>query len=235
MKHAILLTTFFMLAVGSQAQIGNGVTPLPEAPPPTSPQVSAPAAITAAATADKQAADERYERLASDVQALQTQNESLQNKIGALEDEIRKLRDEMGHQGDHAVTADDVKQLAQKIEEVDRKREDDKTAITEQVRNSIAGLEKALGSGGGSVAPPPSRVSTPRQPVNDNPPPNVANGFVYTVHDGDSLSAIVHAYNVDFKSKGMKPITLKQAREANPNVNFDKLRVGQKIIIPRPE
>jgi hypothetical protein len=54
------------------------------------------------------------------------------------------------------------------------------------------------------------------------------------VQSGDSLGAIVKAYNADFKSKGLKQITMRQAREANPNVNWDKLRVGQKIVIPRP-
>ncbi len=211
------------LATAGQGQ-ETGVTPLPSAPPPN----------TAAISAAQQAADERYARLSADVQALQSANEDLQNKINGLVEEIRKLRDEQAQQSGRAVSGDDVKHLAEKIEEVDKKRADDKAAITEEVRNSIAGLEKALGSGGGGAAVPPPRA-TPKPVVKDTtPPPNVENGFVYTVQSGDSLSAIVHAYNVDFKSKGMKPITLKQARDANPTVDWGKLRVGQKIVIPRP-
>jgi Tfp pilus assembly protein FimV len=113
---------------------------------------------------------------------------------------------------------------------VDKKRADDHVAVTEEVRNAIAGLEKTLGGSG----PAPTRAA-PQRPVNNSAPPaNVENGFVYTVQSGDSLGAIVHAYNADFKSKGLKAITLKQTREANPNVNWDKLRVGQKIVVPRP-
>jgi predicted RNase H-like nuclease (RuvC/YqgF family) len=189
-----------------------------------------PGATAAAAMAAKQGADERYERVAADVQALQAANEDLQNKITGLEEEIRKLREEEAQQGDVATVRDDVKHLADKIEEVDRKRADDKAAITEEVRTSIAGLEKALATGGS----PPARAATPRPAANTEPPANVENGFVYTVQTGDSLSAIIKAYNTDFKSKGLKVITIRQAREANPNVDWNRLRVGQKIVIPRP-
>ena len=191
---------------------------------------ASPAATSAATMAERQGADERYARVAADLQALQAANEDLQNKINGLEEEIRKLREERGRQGDKAAIRDDVKHLADKIEEVDRKRADDKAAITEEVRTSIAGLEKALAGG----TSPPARVPPPRAVVNTEPPPNVANGFVYTVQTGDSLNAIVKAYNTDFKSKGLKSITLRQAREANPNVDWNRLRVGQKIVIPRP-
>ncbi len=33
----------------------------------------------------------------------------------------------------------------------------------------------------------------------------------------------------------MKTISLKQAMEANPGVDWNRLKVGQKIVIPRPE
>jgi len=224
MKQGILIVAFALLAASSQAQDTDtsGTTA------PSPPQ------LTAAQLAAKQGADERYERVQADVVALQAANEALQSKISGLEEEIRKLRDEQSHATERAASADDVKHLADKIEEVDKKRVDDRAQITEEVRNSIAGLEKALGSGGGAAAPPPVRVAPSKPVVNQTAAVGAENGFVYTVQSGDSLSAIVHAYNVDFKSKGLKPITLKQAREANPTVDWGKLRVGQKIVIPRP-
>jgi LysM repeat protein len=80
---------------------------------------------------------------------------------------------------------------------------------------------------------PPARVSTPRPATTAEPVEN-GKGFVYKVQSGDSLSAIVKAYNADFKSKGMKTISLKQAMDANPSVDWSRLLVGQRIIIPQP-
>jgi LysM repeat protein len=62
----------------------------------------------------------------------------------------------------------------------------------------------------------------------------VQNGVTYTIKSGDTLQAIVAAYNEVFKSKGMKTITLKQAMDANPNVDWNRLIVRQKIVIPNP-
>jgi chromosome segregation ATPase len=138
MKRGLILAVILITAATLRAQNSTDVTPLPSAPTPS----------VAAVSAAKQGADERYERVAADVQALQTANEELQNKITGLEEEIRKLREEQSHQNDHAVSADDVKQLAAKIEEVDKKRADDRQAVTEEVRNAIAGLEKHSGRAG---------------------------------------------------------------------------------------
>ena len=107
--------------------------------------------------------------------------------------------------------------------------EEDKQGISEEIRKSIAGLEKSLAASSGPV-----RSTTPKVPPVAEAS-GVENGFSYTVQGGDTLSAILKAYNTDFKSKGWKTISLKQAREANPNVDWDRLRVGQKIVIPRPE
>ncbi|MDB6057278.1 MAG: hypothetical protein JWO95_1122, partial [Verrucomicrobiales bacterium] len=48
------------------------------------------------------------------------------------------------------------------------------------------------------------------------------------------LSAVVQAYNKKFVSEGMKKISQSQVQAANPNVNWNRLRVGQKIVIPAP-
>ena len=192
------------------------------------------AASTAASQQAAQAgADERYERLASDVQALQTANEELQNRIGALKEEMQKLREAQAQAANNTGVADDVKHLAEKIEEVDRKRQEDKGAIADEVREAMAKVEKAL-SAGGSGPREPAREPPQRAVKDTAPPPDVKDGFVYTIKDGDNLSAIMKAYNADFKSKGMKTISLRQAREANPTVDWNRLKVGQKIVIPRP-
>jgi LysM repeat protein len=189
---------------------------------------TAPAPNAAAAIAAQEAADERYKRMAADVEALRLDNESMKAKIAALEQKIDDLRQQQSAPAANIGGQQDLKLLAEKIAEVDKKREEDKQAISEEIRQSIAGLEKSL-----SGATAPARAPSPKLPP-DTAAPAPDSGFSYTVQEGDSLSAIVKAYNTDFKSKGWKTITVRQAMEANPNVKWDRLRVGQKIIIPRP-
>jgi cell division protein FtsB len=217
MKRAFILFAFpiFLLRLPVTAQ-DAAITP-----------VSTPAS-TAAAIAAKEDAEERYKRLAADLQAVQSDNEALHAKITALEEEIQTLRAAQARPADNSAIEDQLKRLAQTIQEVDNKRQNDKEVISEEIRKSIGGLEQSLRS-----APAPAHASGPKpSAVPDSPASD--KGYSYTIQEGDTLAAVVNAYNADFKGKGMKTITLKQAKEANPNVDWNRLRVGQKIVIPRP-
>jgi LysM repeat protein len=184
---------------------------------------------TAATIAAKQDAEERYKRLAADLQAVQADNEALHAKLTAMEQEIQTLRDAQAHPVDNSRITDGLNALADKIREVDKKRLEDKDAISEEIRKSIAEVEKTL-----SGAPAPIRSSeTKPVPVPENPTSD--KGYIYTIKDGDTLGEIIRAYNKDYKSKGLKTISTRQARDANPNVDWNRLKVGQKIVIPRPE
>jgi predicted RNase H-like nuclease (RuvC/YqgF family) len=196
-------------------------------------QDSTPPTAPAADIAAKQGADERYERMVADIQALQAANDALQSKLSALQQQVQDLRNQQSQAPANFATPDDLRRLAGKIEEVDRKREEDKQTIAEEIRKSIAELKHALVA---DSAPSRAGSSRPAAPAesSDNEKGN-EKGFVYKIQEGDSLSAIVKAYNSDFKSKGMKTITLKQAMDANPDIDWNRLKVGQKIIIPRPE
>jgi hypothetical protein len=187
-----------------------------------------PASSPAAAIAAKEGAQERYERMAADIQALQSANEALQTKINQIAAEMQDLRNQQLQNAGNSGAQDQLKVLAAKIAEVDRKREEDKQAISEEIRKSMAGLEKSLAGSPAPSHPAPKPTAAP------DPSPG-EKGFLYVIASGDSLSLIVKTYNADFKSKGLKQITLKQAMDANPGVDWNRLRVGQKIIVPRPE
>jgi TolA-binding protein len=192
---------------------------------------AAPASSNPAAQiAAKQSADERYERMAADIQALQAANDALLAKLSAIQQQLQDLRSQQSQSTAGFSTQDDLKHLAEKIEEVDKKREEDKAAIAEEIRKSINELKHALAQEAG-----PSRAVAPKPIAGDSDTGSAEKGFVYKIQDGDSLSAIVKAYNADFKSKGMKTISLRQAMDANPSVDWNRLKVGQKIIIPRPD
>ena len=197
-----------------------GTTPLPpQAPPPN----------TAAIIAAKEDAEDRYKRVAADLQAVQSDNEALHSKITALEQEVQSLREAQARPADNSAVQEELRRLAEKIQEVDKKRLEDKDDISEKIRKSMSQLESSIGS-----VSAPAHSSAPKAPVAVDPA-ILDKAYSYTVHSGDRLDLIVKAYNADFKAKGMKTITLKQTMEANPNVNWSKLRVGQKILIPRPE
>jgi predicted RNase H-like nuclease (RuvC/YqgF family) len=213
MKRAFILLAI-ALSLAGRRSLAQDATP------------TGPAPATASAIAAQDAADERYKRMAADIQALQMDNESLKAKIAALEQKIDDLRQQQGA-GNNSGVQEDLKRLADKIVQVDQKRQEDKQAISEEIRKTIGGLERTLAAG------PSARLPPPKAPP-ETETPATGSDISYTIKEGDSLSVIVKAYNADFKSKGWKTITLKVAMDANPNVDWNRLHIGQKIIIPRP-
>lgn len=195
---------------------------------PTNTQPSGPAS-TAASIAAKEDAEDRYKRMAADLQAVQADNETLRAKISTMEQEIQTLREAQARPADNSGIQDEMKRLAEKIQEVDKKRLEDKDAISQEIRKSIGGLEKTL------AAPlPPIHDSRAKASATTESSAPV-NGYSYTIKAGETLGEVVSAYNKDYKSKGLKPITLRQAMEANPSIDWNRLKVGQKIVIPRPD
>jgi septal ring factor EnvC (AmiA/AmiB activator) len=125
-------------------------------------------------------ADERYKRMAADIEALQMDNESLKAKIASLEQKIDDLRQQLAAAANNTGVQEDLKRLAEKIAQVDKKREEDKQAISEEIRKSIAGLEKTLaGAPRPSMRHRPNCNWTPRRPDR--------NGFSYTIQEATTF------------------------------------------------
>jgi septal ring factor EnvC (AmiA/AmiB activator) len=188
---------------------------------------AAAAATNASAIAEKQGVEEKFKQMAADIESLRTANQLLQDKLAALKEDLQQMRAEQTRLAAAGVSREDLKPLAQRIEEVDKKRQDDKDAISDEIKKSEARLLKLLSSSDPSVKPAVSSNSA-------GAPPATADGYIYTVKDGDRLLDILKAYNETFKSKGMKTVTYTKLKQANPDVDPNNLRVGQKIVIPRP-
>jgi LysM repeat protein len=150
------------------------------------------------------ATQEQLDRLRAEVSTLQTANANLQKSLSDVLKELQELKTQMARPTGNYAGADDVKQLAEAIKEVDRKRQADVELIKEQFRK----LSK--------VAAAPPVTSTPAE-----------KGFEYTVQSGDTLSAIVKAY----RDQGVK-VTVEDVLKANNGLNANSMRVGQKIFIP---
>jgi LysM repeat protein len=116
-----------------------------------------------------------------------------------------------------------LKALAEKVQEIDKKRQSDKELIIGQIEK----LGKIPGD-----SPKHSHATTPSvTPVTGGgeaaTPSGPQKGYYYAVQQGDSLSAIAKAY----RDKGVK-VTTSQILAANPGLDANKLYTGKKIFIP---
>jgi LysM repeat protein len=180
-------------------------------------------AAAAAATAQEQ--EERYQKLRANIEDLLNTQATLEKRLSALNDELQTLRQNTDRASGNYATRDDLRKLADDVREIDRKREEDKKLILEELRKLAATPVPV-------VAPePPKRAAKPELAPDPNAgaPAVPKNGYTYTVKDGDTLAAIVNAY----RQNGVK-VTVDQVLKANPNLKPRSMRVNQKIFIPDP-
>jgi len=179
--------------------------------------VNAQATDRAAQIAERQEIEEKYKSLAAAVQALQESNTALQKKLDAALGELNDLRDKTAKQPRNLATQEDIKRLTDAITEVENNRQSDNKKWLEK----IAELGKAL------KAPPPP---APRKTNETSSATRNEKGYDYIVESGDTLGKIIRKY----KENGIK-VSQKAIEEANPDVNWTKLKIGQKIWVPAPK
>lgn len=181
---------------------------------------------TPALRAQDAAVEERLNKLTAQIQDSQDLNAKLQKQIESLAKEVRELRDQQNHPAGNYAAQDDLKRLAEKVQEIDQKREADKQLIVEK----IAELGKTISAPArptrnSSVAPPKDNSSAP-----DKAGASDQKGFEYFIQENDTLGKIVKAY----REKNIK-VTVDQIQKANPGLEPTKMSVGQKIWIPAPQ
>ena len=178
------------------------------------------------AAAEREEREANFKRMASRVEQLEETLQNQQKRMGVLVEELHSLRevvDRLKAKGESTATQESIKQLAEKIEEVDRKR----MADGELVSRKFAGIGKELSS---AITPrtvtPPAVKPDKSAPADPNQPPEKS--FEYKIKDGDTLSRIV----TDLRAQGWK-VTQKQVMDINPSVNWNRVRIGQTIYIPQ--
>ena len=176
--------------------------------------------------AARQAMQENMRTLNARIEDLEASNHSLRARVDDLRRELQQLREETRKLADHSSLQEQIRKMGDSIREVDNKRRAD----NDKVLGELSKLGKQIAET--PVAPPPPVVKhTPPapdpEPKTSARPPAPEKGIEYVVKSGDTLSGIVTAC----RAKEIK-VTYKQMRDANPDVNWDKLRVGQKIFIP---
>src|SRR5436190_3699508 len=191
-------------------------------------------AADAVTLAAQQESEERYKNLSARVDEMQAAQLALERRLGAIASDLSKLRDEVNRNNTSSATQESIRKLNEQIVEVDKNR----LADNRRVQEGFEKLEKLIGK---VAAPPPRRAEatgttspgggTATTRTAATTPIVVQDGFEYTVQSGDKhLGVIVKRFN-DEKI----PVTSKMIMDANPTVDWRKLQVGQKIVIPKPK
>jgi|SRR5208282_2298724 len=172
-----------------------------------------------AARAQDDATQQQINKLNGQVQDILDAQAVQAKRITALEKDISELRDKSNGPG---ANSDDLQKLADQVRELAKKQQADNDLILKELGK--------LGKVGGS---PSGRKSTPSVTTNAATGGSSAggkeNGYEYKVAAGDNLSIIAKAY----RDQGIK-MTADQILKANPGLNPNSLKVGQKIFIPAP-
>jgi LysM repeat protein len=182
------------------------------------------------AQAQESATDQQLDKLSQQIQDIEAAQAAQEKHISDLEKEISDLRGQMNQSGTGFASQDDLQKIAQQVQEIDKKRQDDNDRVLKELER----LEKSL-----SMSPPSRRPLPDISPDTTATPsrghPGAATGgtpqtgYDYTVQKGDTLMAIVKAY----REQGIK-VTTEQVLKANPGLDPKTMRVGQKLFIPAP-
>src|SRR5215469_4907703 len=124
-------------------------------------------ALPAISPAQDAATEERLNKLSAQIDVLIDAKEAQNKKIEDLQSQIRDLQNQVSKPTGNFASADDVKQLADAIKEVDKKRQDD----NERIVSEIEKLGKTLGGSSGRRSSTSSGGNaTPSTAVDANAP-----------------------------------------------------------------
>ena len=176
------------------------------------------------ARAQDAATQQQIDKLYGQIQDMQAAQELQAKRLDALEKQISDLTDKVNSPAaSTGASAEDLKTLATQVQEIDKKRQDDRDLILKELAN--------LGKAGGvtPVSHKPKAAPDTTMAGNDNltAPAVPQKGYDYTIAAGDTLSAIAKAY----RAQGVK-VTTAQIIAANPKINPNSLIAGKKIFIP---
>jgi LysM repeat protein len=175
--------------------------------------------VPAALRAQDAAVEERLEKLSGQIKDLNEAKDAQNKRIEEIAKGLRELQDQQSRPNGSYASQEDVKRLAQNLQEIDRKRREDNELILKQ----IEALGKTLKAPTQNPAPPPrTETSAP-------PKAKPENGYEYVIKENDKLITIAKAYN----DQGVK-VTVKQILDANPGLKPETMKIGQKIFIPQP-
>jgi LysM repeat protein len=183
------------------------------------------AAFMPRVSAQDAATQAELDKLSGQIQDVQDSLAAQDKRIEAIEKKVGDMQDQVNKPaGNDFASTDDLKKLAEQVQEIDKKRQED----NQKILDAIGKLGK---TGGGDYHKPDISPNPP--PVNNTPTANNGSpqqGYEYTIAPGNTLSAIAKAY----RAQGVK-VSVAQILAANPGLSANNLIVGKKIFIPAPQ
>jgi LysM repeat protein len=166
------------------------------------------------------ATEERLNKLGAQIQDLVDAKDAQNKRLDELAKQIRELEEKADKPSGNYASAEDVKQLAAKLNEVNESRVHDNEVIVKKI--------EALGKTLGSTSSIKRSTTATVDRATDHPTAAIPDkGIEYEVKPGDTLSGIAKAC----KDQNIK-VTVQQILDANPGLKAENLRVGKKIFIP---
>ena len=119
----------------------------------------------ATAAAEREQAEERHRSMVNRIAGIEESVAAFQKNVTALREEIRHMREDLDRfktKNEGAATQDNIKRMADKIEEVDKKRQADNERVVKYIDSKNAELQKfILERSGGNSRPPSGTTSNP--------------------------------------------------------------------------
>ena len=192
----------------------------------------------AVALAAQRETEENIKRLSATITEVQAAQEQQHRDIDELKGAVQKIRSDLGKLNQNAIVQElqnTIKKLDDKIMKVDESRSADSKRIFEALKD--------LGKLVAERPAPPTMPKLDSPPARVEPSPGgstgpgtsrqgrdkIEEGFEYTIASGDRLDLIVKRY----REQNIM-VTMKMVQDANPSVKWERLKVGQKIFIPKP-
>ncbi|HEY1718074.1 MAG TPA: LysM peptidoglycan-binding domain-containing protein [Verrucomicrobiae bacterium] len=174
------------------------------------------------ARAQDDAAQQQIDKLSGQIQDLLDAQAAQGKRIDALEKQIADMGDKLNQPAaNNYAGADDLKKLAEQVQELAKKQQDDNDLILKE-------FEK-LGKGGNISTASHKAPDVSTTTTNDSTPTSTGpqKGYEYEIKSGDTIAAIAKAY----RAQKVK-VTTDQILAANPGLNPKNLIVGKTIFIP---
>lgn len=183
-------------------------------------------AATSATTVLAQDADTQaqIDKLSGQIQDILAAQERQTKQMAELEKSIAELRDKVNAPAANPDNAsrEDLKNLAEKVQEIDKKRQADRELILKEI-------DKLSRVAAGAPVKTRSKPAPTADDATTTTTATPQKGYEYVVKSGDTLAAIAKAYS----EQGVK-VTVSQILKANPGLDANKLYVGKKVFIPDP-
>jgi hypothetical protein len=185
---------------------------------------------------------EEFRRLQGEVADLRDAKTADQRRISELSRKVEQLQTALRSAEERttiklgdAITREDLKKVIDRISEVDEKRESDRKIILEEFDKLAKALSKPTISDS-----PRTRRQTTRDPEKEKetekePEPFEGTVYPHKVEPNQTVSQIIEWWNTSLKKEGLPTITYSQVKKANPKLDFNRIRVGQEILLPVPE